>query len=817
MELKNIQSDWRDFGGRNYIVRKLYQCFGLLGDKYGLVPCPYGGPFLKNRLRPSTFFDFIANNGEKAVSRDIQCEDNIYRTFWCAGGKIGILTISGTIRVHRISGELLLTVSLPTESDVLISSPFYNGIAFLTETGSFYAFDYFLNKIHLINTITPQILAQISDQKQITINDAVCMDFIRGSQNEGFICFVNGSILSIKENQITYVKKVNFQPSAIKISPSGEYLAVTNGNDIIIFNSNQEMIQNKAKETNNNKEECLFTANGNIDSFSFIDDNRIVCVIGGKLILYGLPDVSCDLPFDGVSFVVQDIDHTRIYSNNGLFVIVPVSGPLLGLFRNKKFLSIIEARKKFDNQDYSSMHTIMESESDLPRLFQTLLLAAQDVFDESSQEILMNCASFIMHTIDIFNSSSDKTKENRMKKEYTNALRNIRLLNTLRSPEFGFTTTNNGLNVITTAFIIEMSLEMNRFEFAYKACNLYEFNNTVVANCWANTMFYMYGDKALRTVIGKLEIMQNVDYSVIVQSAKAAKLSAKSLSVLIDRIRNPKQKTNYLMNSLILASATSKSNEDYKDPLDYAVECLDGDSIVRALFFKRAVLNGEKFGYLLATNPIALATYINFKRYNGCLEIRKVEGINAARVMEIFIVDELPPEQFGVVTQQLFAIARLIDKKSIYSKAVRRHAKALLDIEDSKYQKKKGNQEEFIPYDPKKTPRQIVIDAIKNQDGEFAKKIAKQYHVSPRTFTYLQLQAFSETGRWTVIERMSEVKHPLQPEEFAVFCLEKGMTDSALKFVRKMKPLQKQITFLQEHGLNEEADRILQANKKGKK
>ena len=96
MELKNIQSDWKDFGGRNYIVRKLYQCFGLLGDRYGLVPCPYGGPFLKNRLRPSTFFDFIANNGEKAVSRDIQCEDNIYRIFWCAGGKIGILTILGT-------------------------------------------------------------------------------------------------------------------------------------------------------------------------------------------------------------------------------------------------------------------------------------------------------------------------------------------------------------------------------------------------------------------------------------------------------------------------------------------------------------------------------------------------------------------------------------------------------------------------------------------------------------------------------------------------------------------------------------------------
>ena len=818
MELKNIQSDWKDFGGRNYIVRKLYQCFGLLGDRYGLVPCPYGGPFLKNRLRPSTFFDFIANNGEKAVSRDIQCEDNIYRIFWCAGGKIGILTILGTVRVHRISGELICTMSIPVESDVIVSSPFYNGIAFLTENGNFYAFDFFLNKIHLINTITPQILSQISDQKQMTVSDVVCIDFIRGIQNECFICFVNGAVVSIKENQITYVKKLNFQPSVIKISPNGEFLAVTDGHKIIIFNSNQEVSQNKGKDMNS-KEECLFLAKGNIDSYSFIDENRVACVIDGNLVLYGLPDVSCDLPFEGVSFVVQDIDHTRVYSNNGLYIISPVSGPLLGLFRNKRFQQIIDARKRFDNQDYSSMHALMENETDLPRLFQILLLSAQDVYDESSQEILMNCASFIMHTIDIFNNTLDKSKENKMKKEYTNALRNIRLLNTLRSPEFGFTTTSNCLNTISPAYIIEMSLEMNKFEFAYKACNLFEFNNTVVANCWANTMFYMYGDKALRTVIGKLEIMQNIDYSVVVQSAKASKLSAKSLSVLIDRIRLPKQKTNYLMNSLILASATSRSNEDYKDPLDYAVDSLDGDSIVRALFFKRAILNGEKFGNLLATNHVALATYINFKRYNGCLEIRKVPGINAARIMEIFIVDELPPWHFGVVPQQLFAIARLIDKKSIYSKAVRRHAKALLDIEDRKSQKKKTNQdgEEMIPYDPKKTPREIVIDAIKNQDGEFAKKIAKQYHVSPRKFTYLQLQAFSETGRWQVIERMSETKHPLQPEEFAVFCLEKGMTDVALKFVKKMKPIQKQVSFLQEHDLNEEAERILQANKKGKK
>jgi len=160
--------------------------------------------------------------------------------------------------------------------------------------------------------------------------------------------------------------------------------------------------------------------------------------------------------------------------------------------------------------------------------------------------------------------------------------------------EFGFTTTASCLDMMLPVSCIEFAMEMNRFEFAYKACNMFEYNNAVVANYWANTMFYLYGEKALRSVIGKLEIIQNVDYSVIVKSAMNAKLSAKSLTVLIDRVRNPVQKYCFLIDM------NAKFNEK-RDALEYAIDSLDGSAIVRALFYKKDNLNPQKFGALLAT------------------------------------------------------------------------------------------------------------------------------------------------------------------------------------------------------------------------
>ena len=790
MELKQIKSDWKDFCGRNYIVKKLYSCFSLCDDHYNIVPCPYGGPFLRKRLRPSTFFDFIANNGEKAVSRDINCEDDIYKVFWCSGGKIGVLTINGNVRIHRISGELISSTTCSTQYNVIASSEFYNGIAFLKENGDFLVYDSFLQKIHKITTVTSKLLHGMK------VDDVECIDFIRGNQNECFAAFKN-EIFCISEKGTVPVKTLSFNPTTIRISSLGSYVAATNGKQIRVFSVAEGAIN----------DDFQVSMNGEISSFSFVDEGRVACVIGDKLYMIYESESSSELPFEGVSFVVQDYDHTRVFTKNGVHVIVPISGPIKGLLRNKKINIILDARRRFDSGDFNTLQVVNDLETEIPRIFQTLILAAGDLLDQKSQEILMSAASFILHSLDTVSKSVYVEK---YRTEYTDALRKIRFINTLRSAEFGFTTTTNCLNIMSLASCIEFAMEMNRFEFAYKACNMFEYNNTVVANYWANTMFYLYGDKALRSVIGKLEIIQNVDYPGIVKSAMNARLSAKSLNVLIDRVRNPEQKCCFLIDM------NAKFNDE-KDALEYAVDSLDGSAIIRSLFYKLDTLNPQKFGAILANQPRALDHYIAYKRFSNAKQICQIEGLNAARAMQVLITNELPPEQFGVVPQQMLALSRLLDKRLIWSKTVRRHGKALIDFEDKEQASKtKDSTETQLMYDTKKTPRELVKEAIKKGDGKFAQAIAKRYHVSPRTYTFIQLQAFAEAGNWSSIERMGDIKQPLSFEEFIKFCMENNNKFAAMTFVKKLKPVQKQIDILHEYHLDAEANIILQ-NSKNKK
>ncbi|EAY15615.1 hypothetical protein TVAG_208940 [Trichomonas vaginalis G3] len=745
MDLNKLCADWKEIGGKKYIVRNMFGCLGIVDDHFGLIPCSYGGPFLRKRTRMPSFFDIITNSGKKVVSRDVKCEPGSIKTIWCQGGKIGLLYQPGIINVYRISGELVATYQDANKSDIILSSEFYNGIATLHSDGQLTVFDFSLNRFHPF-------------QKINLASQPLCMDFIRGEQNECYIAFEDQSVYVIRETEIVFVKKVPFVPNTILISATGTYLAITNNNRIYIFSIASE-------------EESIFTAPYPIDSFAFFDENRVIAIINSKTYVFGVPNINFELPFAKASLVVQDTDHTKLYTTDGMYFIQPIPYAIGSLVKNKKFHKLFTMRDLYEKEDPNFITLLREVESEAPRSISTLLFAAQSVIDPTLQELILSVAIFLIHIFGLDRS------------EYIYTIRKLRMLNTIRSPEFGFTTTAQGLDLMQPVHTIEFAMEMNFYEFAYRACNLFDYNSSLVAISWATTMFYLHGDKSLSQVIGKIETIQSPDYAALVNAAKSSHMSSKSQEILIDRVRNPKQKCIFLMR---LPQA---------QPLEYALHTLDGEAIIRTLYFNKLKLTPPGFQDVLTSNPRALDHYVAYKKFVDPKVLTQVPDINVARLMMYLMCYEVPPARFGKLPDQMFALARLMNKKTVWSKNVRRHGKALLDLEEKKE-----------TLEPGETPRECVRRIFKDGNHELAMKVAKRYHVTPRMYTNIQLSVFKEVGNWNSIENMANMKQPLSYEEFAKFCAENGNKPVAMVFIRKMKSYEKMIELAKSLGMENEAN-----------
>lgn len=760
MDLNKFCIDWKEIGGKKYIVRNMFACLGVNEDRYGLVPCAYGGPFLRKRNKPHSYFDILTNSGNKVVSRDIKCDPGSFESIWCHGGKIGLLYYPGIVKVYRITGELLGTYNDISKNEIILTTSFYDGVACLHADGFLSVFDYSLGRFHPFFTA-------------ILESRPICMDFIRGEQNEAYVGCENQTVVVIKETESAVIRKIPFVPSKIKISSTGTYIAIWNPQNLYIFSISSP-------------EESLFSLSDPIDSLAFFDEGRVLAIINNKTFVYGIPSIDFELPFARAHLTIQDVDHSRLYTMDGMYFIQPIPYAISSLAKNKRLQKLFTMRDLFEKEDPQFINLLREVEPDAERYMQTLLYAALSIIDPTLQETIMSVAIFLIH---IFGLN---------KSEYVSTIKKLRMLNTIRSPEFGFTTTSAGLDMMKPVHTIEFAMEMNYYEFAYRACNLFDFNPSLVAINWASTMFYLHGDKALSQVIGKIETIQNPDYAALVEHAKKAHMTSKSQEILIDRVRNPYQKVTFLMRII-----------DAK-PLDYALHSLDGDAIIRTMYFTKLQMTPQDFADLLARDLIVLNHYIAYKQYIEPKIIINVQNISPTTCLRVLMVNELPPEKFGRIPEQLFALSRLIDKKSIWAKAIRRQAKSMA-----------AHDNKMIEVDNMESPREQVAKLLRDGNVEGAQYIAKLYHVTPRMYAYIQLRTFADIGNWQSIENMASIKQPLTYEEFANFCVENGNKVVAFIFIKKIKDLEKQVALCKQLGMIAEASlvemELMKSGKKGRK
>jgi len=750
-----IQSEWKEFGGKQYYLYRLYETNISSFFPSSDIPCYHGGPFLRRRVNPPNFIDIILNTGQKLISRSLQCSFEVASCFWCSSGIIGFVSIYGDISLYSLTGENIRFYSSGDTTIIRYPIPLFNGIAFLKG-----------NVITMFDCST----GKYEPFRMLEVyKEPLCMAFVKSKASECFLCFKDNTIYSITQTSTRLIRSLPFSPTNITASPKGTFIAAWDLKKFILFSV-----------TTSEFAEWVITST--FESVAFVDERSICAVSNSKVFYYCIPRFVKELPIVGVSFIVQDYDHIRIYCADGLYCMSLVPPSTMEFIRTQQTRTLFKALHKYNKGSIKCYQLLQSMQSTLTNDVSNMIEAALNNPYPNQQELILRSASFAMHAFDL------------NKNGYITTIRILRFMNTLRSSSVGFTTTSNSMQVLSSSLLIEFMMSLTLFEFAFRSCCLFDINTATVAQNWASYMFSLHGEKSLPVVIAKLESTAGVDYFNVAKSAQKHHIPTKSLITLSERIRNPKIRTDFIINI-------------GQDPLPIAISLKDGSSIVTSVFLHKFDDKPFDFGTLLAQYPDALHHYAVVKKYIKAKTLCKVSTIDPLELMRILLLHEYNAEEFCSHNDQLDSMRNLIGPKLIWAKILKKQIKINTLCADNP--KMKAAASSF-------TPRELVTRAIQSRRVDVAKEIANIYGISPRLYALVSIKAYASSEMWNELKEMVSKKIALKYEEIAEICLQHKNITLGIEYAKKINPLERRLEFFQAMEMNEEAEEVNEEIQKSK-
>ncbi|OHT08316.1 hypothetical protein TRFO_04935 [Tritrichomonas foetus] len=728
MNLENIKRDWKKFGNEAFIYRKLYDCETHRIAEFEFVPSYHGGLFA--RFKYGNTIDIFNNAGQLMLTTYLPPSEPIYTVFWCQGANLGILYQTGDISIFSLAGEQITTFKAPEVSYVKFASAFYNGVSVITTENSLCVFD--------LNLYRYQAFTKIDMTKEIT-----AFTFYRGLKTEGYVAFNDGSIVCITTKSVTEIASLAFIPFKIYASPNANYIAVSAEDKVII-------ISTQLSPTN-----YIFDVRAS--SIAWVTDESLLVVEKQRLHFITIPDFHHAFEIDfTVKMVIQDIDNARIYADTGLFLMQKVPKEIMQLFNNKEIAQVVSIIKEYGGRQISSFKTVLKSEM-VQNCLTQMIAAAQVAFDPLIQQQLFYIVAFI-------NTCDPQVS---IQNQYTTAMNNVNLLNSLRSHEVGMTTTAASLKYVPLVNYIDIAMSLNLYGWAFELCNLFDINLTPVVERWAYAMLQKNGESALPFVLDRISEYEDIDYRKLANFCIDHHYVRESCTEICDKIFP------------ITDRVMTLSRVIHSEPLDVALKTRDGDSIIALLVHLKTKVSPQRFAQILSGSREATSHFALYQGFEDAKELSKIQNIDKRLLFQWLSITE-PPNTFGRNKDRLSSYKTLLDQMgSPLSKWCERQTNFVSTV---------NRMPDYSQQIKCPSPREVVGFFAANKDFDNAKKITKIYGMSDKYYAQTCARSLAKHGMWEDFKSFISRDSSLKAEDLVDICFEHGNNDLGLIYLQDLQP-----------------------------
>jgi hypothetical protein len=483
------------------------------------------------------------------------------------------------------------------------------------------------------------------------------------------------------------------------------------------------------------------------------DDAMCIITAGGRLlVLSGTTQEDIDAHIEA-GRLVQDVGSVRIVANTGLYLVQRVPEILATLAGDAGVRRLVDAYGEYQRRSVQAYRLADDARAVGGRLAR----AATVCLSPDHQEALLRLSTFFERA-----------------ERYNEYLNTIRLLNTIRTFEFGFATT--AANLGDPSQFIELATQLKLFDLAMRLCRLFDSPASAVAEQWAAEMFVRYGDPSLFTVLRQLETVPDVDFEHLAQIGFDRHFRSDRLQELVAKIRIPRRRVMFQVKI------------HGCDPLAAALELRDGEAIVAALMHMKIAGRSPA---VLGTHQDAMYTYALWHKYSNVRGLRQLPGDFAAELLLLhgggeFCNNELLREAAAIAGAPFRAA---IDVQQNVNSIASRLGMAAGCVMSA---------------------RELVVECVKKGELDVAKQVAHDYGISARHFAKVMAQTRAKAGMWQELDAMSRAQSPLALDEFAELCFVHGNRELALAILERM-PVEKRIAALEAAGMVQEAEQLRQA------
>jgi hypothetical protein len=716
----------------------------------------------------------IAHVMNLAVSRD----SHVISHFWCVDGLIGFLHSDGQISILTTAAELLRTIKPPEFIRVIFHYPFSGGIAFFSDTKCFWVFD-----------------SSTGDYSQLApgkiLYHACAIAYVSG---KGFMACAEetgwdtGEIMlaGLDSESFTILdSRMPFQPVGLRLSPRGGLVAAYDRNHLFI-RSPQSALRFPV---------ISLSDEDRITSLAFPDEQTAMYVSKGKLhiLAHGSQDaISYHLPHE-VHLIVQDGESIRVFTRENAMLLTPVHPAITALFQKPiidRLDPLIRAKHEFENGNIESYKILEGIKFSLSSVILAIMEAAPHILDVNIAERLLAHAAFAKYQLPDFNHD-----------EFGHVIRDVQVLTTLRSPDFGWMTTGTQLTETIQrdpVHLVSIAIQMQKLELAGILADLYGVNPSIIGEHWAARMLKEYKGTAIDGILRKISQYGTIDYIRLAKAAVAYAIPFSDVTRLVKQVRDPKLRMTYILDEL----------HNDPDALQDVVASQDGNAIMSYIFVKKMRASGKEAYQLFTQNPGLADQYAAFRKYSR----ETVDGCSPLKTAAIEIVHI--SEGFGEKTLRLEDVRRKLastDGKSPWLTAIDSIMQTTGILKAALQKEAKSSQVVEGPPIPTKSPRLLMSQALidnRSTSSAVFDQLAKQFQVSKEAQEYLKLHTYAKHFRWDLLGEMAKKSTKLPPDVFAEVCAAAGRRNEAVAFINRISDSEKKLAAFQAFEYWEEAAKM---------
>lgn len=771
-----------EIGSSKYQNQMLFQFNEpkFLSPSNVFYPGPFGGTLLHFYKSTSSreMVDVFSNSGNKmATVFNIKISGSI-SAFWFNNGTIGLLSYNGEIINLSLSGEILDVYRPPEEVEsISCFYPFCGGIAFYTQPNdAFYIFDSSYNGFN--NILEDRSINQ-DNSRAISVGYNNGIGYVV-YENRNFYCMGNG----VDARLISVLK---FKPWFIYVSPNGDLAAATDGKSLFTGSAYTHIAL------------PMISLNSAITSLAFVDDKTIAFVTNNELYFYQNGETK-KVASQKIYFLIQDKYAIRVYQSNDdgeneMHIIAPLNTAILSLFNDstsEKLEKLFKANIYFDQENVESYKILEELKPSLESIIKDLLAAVPHILDLSVCKRILSLASFGKYQIGTFDHNY-----------FANVIQDIRVLNTLHSFEYSFTTLALDLQNMDKSMFLSIIVNCKYFELAYSFAKIYNLDKSIIAENWALTLIIENSGREIDLILKRVSSFPNVNFLRIAKIAKRYLSDLESIKKIIYYIRDPCVRMDFLLNNMKMD----------KEAIEDAIQSRDGNALITYLYTKK-MLNQQNYGSLLSNYHQLADLYAIIKQQQenpprAYTQIFQIPGYPALRSFSLELIYG-NGKAFGMNNDQLNNALKLIERNNnpnnIWQQAVQNQMQLLINIQ-------KLEDINVIRDKPTRSPRYWMNQAVvKNLETPF-NKIAKIYKINDKAQAWIKIKAYEENHIWAALEQMSRRSQPLPWETFAEECFSFGRTKEALTFIDKVSNNENKLNILMKYECYEKAAQIAKKTK----